>query len=76
MKAVKATYAGGKITFAGKPPDVGPVEVLVVFPEDGEDPWKDILTEKTPRPAFAKFADECLKQIGKGKAKPLDLDRL
>jgi hypothetical protein len=76
MKAVKATYAGGKITFAEKPPEVGPVEVLVVFPEEADDPWKDILAEKKPRPAFAKFANECLEQIGKGKAKPLDLDRL
>jgi hypothetical protein len=76
MKAVKATYAGGKITFAETPPDKGPVEVLVVFPEDADDPWKDILAEQTPRPAFAKFAQECLEKIGKGKAKPLDLDRL
>jgi hypothetical protein len=34
------------------------------------------LAEDTPRPAFAKFAKECLEKIAKGKAKPLDLDQL
>jgi hypothetical protein len=76
MKAVKATYASGKITFSEPPPKVGPVEVLVVFPEAADDPWETILAEQTPRPAFAKFADECLEKIAKGKAKPLDLDQL
>ena len=74
MKAVKATYANGQITFTETPPQTGPVEVLIVFPED--DPWQAILTEQTPRPAFAEFAKECLEQIAKGKAKPLQLDQL
>ena len=76
MKAVKATFAGGQITFAEPPPQGGPVEVLVVFPEPADEPWGSILEEKTPRAAFAKFAEECLDQIAKGKAKPLKLDEL
>ena len=76
MKAVKATYVNGQINFSEKPPERGPVDVLVVFPEAADDPWESILAEQTPRPAFAKFAKECLEQIAKGKAKPLELDQL
>ena len=76
MKAVKATYRNGQISFSEMPPETGPVEVLVVFPEATDDPWHRILTEQTPRPAFAEFAKECLEKIAKGKAKTLELDQL
>jgi hypothetical protein len=77
MKAVKATFEDGRqLTFAEAPPERGPVEVLVVFPEAGEDPWQGILAEQTPRPAFAEFAKQCLEKIAKGKAKPLEVDQL
>lgn len=76
MKAIKATYMNGKITFSEKPPETGPVEVLVVFPEAADDSWQAILAEQTPRPAFAEFAKQCLDKIAKGKAKPLELDQL
>lgn len=74
MKAVKAIYKNGKIKLTEKPKAKGPVEVLVVFPED--DPWQAILEEKTPRPAFTKYVEECMKEIARGKAKPLKLDQL
>jgi hypothetical protein len=76
MKAVKATYVNGRITFAETPTEPGPVEVLVVFPEAEDDPWKAILAEQTPRPAFAEFSKSCREKIAKGKAKPLRLDQL
>lgn len=76
MKAVKATYSNGQITFSETPPEAGPVDVLVVFPEATDDPWRGILAEQTPRPAFAEFAKKSLKKIAKGKAKPLELDQL
>ena len=76
MKAVKATYLNGKITLSETPPEPGPVEVLVVFPEAEDDPWQDILAEQTPRPAFAEFAKKCLEKIAKGKTTPLELDQL
>jgi len=76
VRAVKATYKNGKISFAEQPPSPGPVEVLVVFPEPADDPWLSILAEETTRPAFAKFANDCLKKIAKGQAKPLELDEL
>ena len=76
MKAVKATYKNGQVTFAENPPEAGPVEVLVVFPEATDDPWAGILAEETPRPAFAEFAKSCLEKIAEGKAKPLELDQL
>lgn len=76
MKAVKATYENGKVTLAERLSDPGPMEVLVVFPEATDDPWQEILQERKPRPAFAKFAEKCLGEIDKGKAKPLKLDDL
>jgi hypothetical protein len=76
MKAIKATYKNGKITLAEKPPEMGPVDVLVMFPETADDRWQSILAENKPRPAFAKFAQECLEEMAKGKAKPLDVDQL
>jgi hypothetical protein len=76
MKAVKATYENGQLTLAEAPPDSGPVEVLVVFPEAGDDPWRSILAEETARPAFAKFAAKCLDEIAHGKAERLELDQL
>ena len=75
MKAIRATYSDGRISFSEGISESGPVEVLVVFPEAADDPWNEILEERTPRPAFADFAAECLKKIAKGKAKPLELDQ-
>jgi len=76
MKAIKATYKNGKITFSEKPPEAGPVEVLVVFPEVTDDPWEQILNDPTPRPALTKWVNEVKKEIAQGKAIPLDLDQL
>jgi len=73
MKAVKAIYQNGKIKLSEKPQDAGPTEVLVVFPEPGDDPWEVILAEKTPRRSFVEFAEDCVDQIRKGKAKPLKI---
>jgi hypothetical protein len=74
VKAVKATFKNGRLKFAEKPPAVGPVEVLVVFPE--ADPWDAILNDPTPRPKLAKLVAKCERAIAKGKTQPLDLDRL
>lgn len=76
MKAVKATYENGRLTLAETPPETGPVDVLVVFPEHQDDPWQSILIEQSPRSAFTSFADECLEQIKSGQASPLKLDQL
>ena len=76
MKAVKATYKNGRVKLAETPPESGPVDVLVVFPEVEVDPWDAILNDPTPRPALNEFVEKCLADIAKGKAKPLDLDQL
>jgi hypothetical protein len=76
MKAIQATYENGQVTFSEMPSEPGPVDVLVVFPDAGEDPWRDILAEQTPRPAFAEFAKACFDKIANGKDKPLKLDQL
>ncbi len=76
MKAIKAVYEKGRIKLSEKPTEQGPTEVLVVFPEPEDDPWAKILAEKTVRPSFAKFVEECKEQIRQGKAKPLNFDDL
>ena len=76
MKAMKATYENGQFTLAEPPPETGPVDVLVVFPEHHGDLWLTILAEESPRAAFTSFAEECLEQIQSGQASPLQLDQL
>ena len=76
MKAVRATYAKGKIHLNEPAPNSGPVDVLVVFPETADDPWDAILNDPTPRPALIKRIKEVEKQIAQGKARPLNLDDL
>jgi hypothetical protein len=70
MKAVKATFENGRLTLIEPPPESGPVDVLVVFPEHQDDPWRSILAEESPRPAFSSLAQECLDQIQSGQARP------
>lgn len=73
MKAVRATYKNGRVKLSQMPPDRGPVDVLVVFPEPS-DAWQSILNERKARPAFTKFARQCMREIAEGKAKLLKLD--
>jgi hypothetical protein len=76
MKAVKATYENGKITLSETPPEPGPMEVLVVFPEAADDPWQQILGDPTPRPALTQWVKEVEEEIARGKATPLDPEQL
>jgi hypothetical protein len=76
MKAIKAVYDNGRVSLAEEAPSPGPVEVVVVFPDGEADPWERIESEPTMRPAFAKFMQQCLEDIEKGKAKPLNLEDL
>ena len=76
MKAIKATYKNGRGTLSEKPPEKGPMEVLVVFPEATDDAWQQILSDPTPRPALTQWMKEVEEEIAQGKTTPLDLDRL
>ncbi len=76
MKAVKGAHSKGQVSLSETPPEPGPIEVLVIFPETTSDPWHEILAEQSPRRAFDAFAKECLRGIAEGKAKPLDLEQL
>lgn len=76
MKAVKAIYEKGQLKFEEPVPEEGPIEVVVVFPQVTDDPWERIENEPGPRPAFAKFMQECEDKIDQGQAKPLDLKDL
>jgi hypothetical protein len=76
MKAIKATYKNGRVTLSEKPTQRGPLEVLVVFPDDAEDPWTSILNERTPRAALIKRIKEVEREIAQGKSSPMDFDQL
>jgi predicted DNA-binding antitoxin AbrB/MazE fold protein len=78
MKAIPAVYENGQIKLSEPAPisDGEPVNVLVVFPEEADDPWHKILKDTTPRPALDKYVQECLEEIAQGKTQPLDLNQL
>ncbi len=59
MKAIQAVYENGQIKLCEPPPisNGEPVNVLVVFPEQVEDPWQKILDDPSPRPALDKYVD-------------------
>src|SRR5947209_8374137 len=42
MKAVKAVYENGQLKLSEPAPEDGPVEVLVVFPKNGDEAWEKI----------------------------------
>jgi hypothetical protein len=76
MKAIEATYEKGQLTLDEPIDGDGPYRVLVVFPEEANDPWERILNDPRPRPALAKLVDEVLQNIADGKTEPLDLEKL
>jgi hypothetical protein len=78
MKAIKATYRNGQITLSEPlpDPDPGPIDVLVVFPEEADDPWERILNDPRPRPALEKLVKEVEEESTQGKTAPLDLSQL
>jgi predicted DNA-binding antitoxin AbrB/MazE fold protein len=78
MKAIQGVYENGQIKLSEPAPvaDGEPVNVLVVFPEQVEDPWQRILDDPRPRPALEKLVLEVKEEIAQGKAVPLDLDQL
>jgi hypothetical protein len=76
MKAVKATFENGQVTLTEPPPSVGPIEVLVVFPELSDDPWERILADPSQRPELSKWITEVESEIAAGKTRPLAIDDL
>jgi hypothetical protein len=78
MKAMQGVYENGQIKLSEPAPiaDGEPVNVLVVFPEEVEDPWQKILNDPRPRPALDKYVREVQEEIAQGKAIPLDLGQL
>jgi predicted DNA-binding antitoxin AbrB/MazE fold protein len=78
MKAIPGVYENGQIKLSEPAPisNGDPVHVLVVFPEEVEDPWQKILDDPRPRPALEKLVREVKEEIAQGKAVPLNLDDL
>ena len=76
MKALKGIYENGHLILSEPAPEAGPVEVMVVFPDDTDDPWARIEAEPAPRAAFAQLMQECEDQIAQGKPESLDVNQL
>jgi predicted DNA-binding antitoxin AbrB/MazE fold protein len=78
MKAIAGVYENGQIKLCEPAPisNGDPVSVLVVFPEEVEDPWQKLLDDPRPRPALEKLVREVKEEIAQGKVVPLDLDEL
>jgi len=77
VKAVRATYENGRVTLAEPPPaSTGPVEVLIVFPEQADDPWQEILGDPSQRPELARWIAEVKEEIKSGRASPLSTESL
>ena len=78
MKAIQGVYENGQIKLSEAAPtsDGEPVNVLVVFPDEADDPWQKILEDTSPRPALEEYVKQCREEIAQGKAQPLNLDQL
>ncbi len=78
MKAIQGVYEDGQIKLSEPAPvsDGEPVNVLVVFPEEVQDPWQKLLDDPRPRPALEEYVKQCREEIAQGKAQPLNLDQL
>lgn len=76
MKAVRAHFEEGRITLSEPVPDIGPVDVLVVFPDVDDDPWERIIQDPVTRPELARVTDEIRAEISVGLSNPLKLEDL
>ncbi len=78
MKAIQAVYQNGQIVLTEPAPESAtvPINVLVVFPDPTEDPWREIVEDPTRRPALDEYVRECLAEIAQGQSEPLTSDQL
>jgi len=76
MKIVKARFENGKVQLTEPPPESGPVDVEVVFLDEDDRRWDEIINDDTLRPDLSKEADQVLSDHRAGKTKPLNPESL
>lgn len=75
MKVLKGTYRGGHIELSEPAPVEGTAEVEVIFLDEGDRRWEEILQDTSPRPALDQAAKKALAELEAGDTTPLDLDK-
>ena len=76
MKILKAKYENGQVKLTEPAPESGPVDVEVVFLDEDDRRWDEIIRDPTPRPALCAETDQVLEDYRTGKTSPLDSEKL
>ena len=76
MKVLKGKYENGKVRLTEPPPNMGSADVEIVFFDDDDQRWSDIISNPTERPALSQEADQVLANHRAGKTSPLDPEAL
>jgi hypothetical protein len=76
MKILKAKYETGQVKLMEPAPELGPVDVEVVFLDRDDRRWDKIIRDRGPRPALCAEADQVLEDYRTGKTAPLDPEKL
>jgi hypothetical protein len=76
MKILKAKYESGQVKLMEPAPESGPVDVEVVFLDEDDRRWDEIIRDPGPRPALGAEADQVLEDYRAGKTLPLDPEKL
>jgi hypothetical protein len=76
MKILKAKYENGQVKLTEPAPELGPVDVEVVFLDQDDRRWDEIIRDPAPRQALCAEADRVLEDYRAGKTAPLDPKKL
>ena len=71
MKIVRGTYENGAVHLDLPPAVVGPVPVDVVFLDEDDKRWDELLDSPKRRPALEKAVAEALRDDAAGRSTPL-----
>ena len=76
MKILKAKYENGQVKLTEPAPELGPVDVEVVFLDRDDRRWDQIIRDPGSRPDLCAEADQVLEDYRAGKTAPLDPEKL
>jgi hypothetical protein len=76
MKILKAKYESGQVKLTEPAPELGPVDVEVVFLDQDDRRWDEIIRDPGSRRALCAEADQVLEDYRRGKTVPLDPEKI
>jgi hypothetical protein len=76
MKILKGKYENGQVKLTEPAPESEPVDVEVVFLDQDDRRWDEIIRDPGPRPALSAEADQALEDYRAGKTASLDPEKL